>query len=61
MPSVDIISPPIPVDGSGEIVIPTTWPRGLPTGVSLVMQYWIQDPGGPIGWAVSNGLVATMA
>jgi arylsulfatase A-like enzyme len=34
------------------------WPKNSPPGVSLIFQYWIQDPGAPLGWAVSNGLAA---
>jgi len=40
----------------GRIVFGGDWPAGIPAGVPLVMQYWIADPAGPVGWAASNGV-----
>jgi hypothetical protein len=45
---------------NGRIVINDTWPSGLPGGASLAMQYWIQDPGGPLGWSASNAVEALL-
>jgi hypothetical protein len=45
-------------DGSGRIDIEETWPSGVPSGFSIYLQYWIEDPTGPFGFAASNALRA---
>ena len=35
-----------------------SWPNGLPSGTVLCFQYAIQDPGAPVGVALSNALKA---
>lgn len=59
VPSVDLIFPAQVVNGAGELNLATTWPGGVPSGFEFYTQYWIQDAGGPVGWAASNGLRAT--
>ena len=44
---------------SGERTLAFPWPAGLPSGSSIYIQYWIADAGGPLGYAASNGLLAT--
>ena len=46
-------------DGSGSIPIHETWPQGVPSGFSLFLQYWLEDPAGPEGFSASNGVVGT--
>jgi len=58
VPFPDVIIPQT-TDGSGQASISGNWPPGVPAGFTIYSQYWIQDPGGPIGWAASNGLAAT--
>ena len=48
-----------PTDGSGTLSGTTTWPEGVPSGTELYVQFWIVDPGGPVGLAASNALRAT--
>lgn len=43
----------------GTLSLPSTWPVGLPSGLSFYFQEWITDPAGPKGFAASNGLRAT--
>lgn len=31
----------LPTDSLGGIVLPATWPAGVPAGVSIYMQYWV--------------------
>lgn len=31
----------LPTDSLGSLVLPTTWPAGIPAGVSIYMQYWV--------------------
>ena len=44
---------------TGDFALDVTWPAGLPTGLSLWFQIWIQDAGGPVGWAASSALITT--
>jgi len=44
--------------GSGTLLLPFTWPSGLPSATSLYFQYAIQDPAGPKGVSLSNALEA---
>ena len=43
----------------GEIPLNFTWPSGIPSGTSVVLQYAIQDPLAIKGVALSNGLKGT--
>ncbi|MHC5212836.1 MAG: hypothetical protein ACYTG2_19185 [Planctomycetota bacterium] len=43
-------------DGGGSLVLPATWPPGVPPASTFAFQAWIQDPAGPAGYAASNGL-----
>jgi hypothetical protein len=46
-------------DPAGAILIEETWPPGVPSGFPLYLQYWIDDPVGPFGFAASNGILGT--
>ena len=48
---------PLVTDAEGALSLSTTWPVGLPPGLSLWLQAWIPDAGGPQGWAASNAVV----
>jgi hypothetical protein len=43
-------------DGLGETSETVPWPAGLPTGFRAALQLWVQDAGGPQGFAASNGV-----
>lgn len=58
MPSPDIVVSGLVVTHSGTLTLPGTWPAGLPAGFTCWMQMWVQDAGGPKGFAVSTGLSA---
>jgi hypothetical protein len=45
-------------DGAGALLLPFTWPSGVPAATSLYMQCAIQDPTAPQGIALSNALQA---
>jgi len=47
-------------DPQGSISISSTWPPGVPSGIELYMQYWIDDPGGPAGFSASNAIRGTV-
>ncbi len=55
VPTLDLVRA-YPVDGAGGLTLPFTWPAGIPAGTELYLQAWTPDPGGPSGWAASNGL-----
>ncbi|MGQ0553482.1 MAG: hypothetical protein ACT4PU_09720 [Planctomycetota bacterium] len=56
VPNPDLLLGPFPTNGAGQVVLPGTWPSGLPEMVTLWFQMWIQDPAGPWGYAASNGV-----
>jgi hypothetical protein len=58
VPSPTLLLPPLPTGGLGKLVLGTTWPPALPSGVSLYLQAWIPDVAGPVGFAATNGLRA---
>ena len=58
-PSPDLILGPLTVGPAGTIEFGFSWPTGIPSDASLYYQYWIQDPGGIVGFAASNGLQST--
>lgn len=51
------IALPLPTGPTGGFTLGTVFPSGLPSGTNVVLQFWIQDAGGPLGVAASNGLV----
>jgi hypothetical protein len=46
-------------NGAGEISINDTWPSGVPSGFTIYLQYWIDDPAAPCGLAASNAISGT--
>jgi hypothetical protein len=41
------------------LALSDTFPKGVPHGTEFFFQCWVQDAGGPFGFAASNGLQAT--
>ncbi len=55
----DLLLDPIALPtGAGSFSLPFVMPGGVPFGVSLYLQGWIQDAGGPVGFSSTNGLQA---
>ncbi|MGQ0552264.1 MAG: DUF7948 domain-containing protein [Planctomycetota bacterium] len=46
---------PLATTATGALDLPFAWPSA-PAGVSLYVQFWIQDPGAFAGWSASNAL-----
>jgi len=44
---------------AGGFTLPFTWPAGVPSGLQFAMQLWVQDPGGYLGSASTNGVLIT--
>jgi hypothetical protein len=59
VPTPSVISPAMTVNGQGTLTLTSTWPVGLPTGLTFYSQMWIVDAAGPAGFAASNGLSGT--
>ncbi len=59
VPSPDILVTPLMTDATGELVLASTWPAGVPSGFEIYLQDWIVDAAGPNGFAASNGLLGT--
>ena len=53
-----LVSATLLLDGSGGLVLATSWPA-LPPGTTIALQAWVVDAGGPAGVSASNGLRAT--
>ncbi len=59
VPNPDLIVFGLSTDNRGELVIPATWPAGVPASTPVYLQAWITDAAGPVGFAASNGAVGT--
>lgn len=58
VPSPDIVLPPLRLDGTGSLVLPSTWPAGVPSGFETYWQFWMPDSAASQGVGASNGLLA---
>jgi len=58
VPDIDLLVSLVTSTG-GMNAISTHWPTGIPSGTSVWLQAWVQDAGGPKGFAASNALKAT--
>lgn len=58
VPNPNFVLGPFPVNGAGQLVLPATWPTGVPEMLTFWFQAWIQDAAGPAGFAASNALSA---
>jgi hypothetical protein len=56
VPAPNLVLGPFPTNGVGALVLPGTWPVGVPGLITFWFQTWIQDPAGPAGFAASNGV-----
>ena len=59
VPNPDVVIFGLPTGPAGALALNGTWPAGLPSNVSFYFQHWVADPGGPAGFAASNGLQGT--
>jgi agmatine/peptidylarginine deiminase len=58
VPAPDLLVPGLVTDAGGNLVLSSTWPVGLPSGFTTHLQYWVNDPVGPVGLSASNGVSA---
>jgi hypothetical protein len=50
---------PIALDAAGGWKLIFSWPTDVPAGFLLYWQAWVQDAGGPAGFAATNALEST--
>jgi len=58
VPSPDLLFAGLPLNGSGSLLLTSSWPAGIPSGALTAWQYWIPDAAGPVGFAASNAVRA---
>lgn len=58
VPSPDALIP-LATDADGALQIDATWPAGLPSGLHVWMQAWVEDAGAIHGLSASRGLEIT--
>lgn len=56
VPCPDVIVAGLSTDASGQYMVSSDLPVGLPTGFSIYFQSWQLDPLGPAGFSATNGL-----
>jgi hypothetical protein len=44
------------LDAGGGFAVSSSWPPNVPAGIELYLQVWVQDAGGPVGFAASNAV-----
>jgi hypothetical protein len=57
IPSVDLVNGPFQLDFLGGVTLGGAWPAGA-SGLTLYLQYWMPQAGGPAGFAASSGVRA---
>ena len=58
VPAPDVLLP-LATDAAGALGLPFTWPQGVPAGIELYVQFWVQDASASHGLAASNALRGT--
>ncbi len=59
VPNPDLVLSGFTTDGNGILILPATWPAGVPSAFEVFFQGWYEDFTGPVGFAASNGLLGT--
>jgi hypothetical protein len=50
----------LPINAAGGVNLSGTLPMGLPSGLTLYVQWWIEDAAGVLGMSASNALAASV-
>ena len=58
VPAPDVLLTGLTTNFLGNLVLAGDWPSGMPSGLELYFQGWVQDSAGPQGFAATNGLRA---
>jgi FG-GAP repeat len=59
VPAPNIVVPGLPLNGSGALTLPFTWPAAVPSGVAFIAQCWTPDAAAVEGFSASNALQAS--
>ena len=59
VPATGFLLLSFPVGVDGEFHLPFVWPAGIPAGINLFWQHWVQDPGATQNLSASNGSRST--
>ncbi|MHC5209854.1 MAG: hypothetical protein ACYTG2_03955 [Planctomycetota bacterium] len=59
VPNPDVIVTGLVSNGSGNLLLASAWPGGIPPGFTFFFQEWITDAVGPAGFSATNGLSGT--
>ena len=59
VPKLDFINALPHTNAEGELALTGHW-ISFPSGFTLYFQFWLPDPEGPVGFAASNAISATM-
>ncbi len=59
VPSPDLVLHGLVTGTSGALSFEGVWPDGLPVGTTLVVQAWVEDIAGMLGWAASDAIALT--
>ena len=58
-PALDLVLPGLSTDIGGRLSLTGAWPAGVPAGLQVFFQTWVEDVAGPQGYTASNALEAT--
>jgi hypothetical protein len=58
VPFPNVLLPGLATNASGKLNLSATWPAAVPSGLTVVLQHWIVDGSGPVGFTASNGIGA---
>lgn len=59
VPQPDTILSGLNTSATGTLSVAGVWPMGIPAGVLVSFQFWINDASGPQGFSASNGVSGT--
>ena len=59
VPAADLLLAGLVTDADGNLELPGTWPPGVPSQLTLALQAWCTDAGGPQGLSATAALRAT--
>jgi len=60
VPHPDLLLLGLPTGPVGALTLAGTLPTGLPSGLQIVLQWWVADAGAPKGLAASVGVSGTL-
>lgn len=56
VPVPNLILPGFPLNSAGSLVLESTWPDGVPAGVTVYLQFWMAEAAAIKGVSATNGI-----